>query len=259
MAKQLYSARLLSLLAASIASLSLLTPAMSQSALQPQLSAVNYNPPNRGAPSRTRNALSRAGLCGDLTAIQPSQTNWGETLAARPTFAIYVSEPATDLTFELKDESSGEIVYQTLFDQISGPGISLYTLPDTAPALEVDRSYRWQVSLECEQFSTLRVPQRGTKLSDGVIVRRASDELQIALANTTDSEKPSLLAANGLWYDTVYTLLTWRLTFPETETWTEQWQGLLTHPMVQLDHLLDAAPIDCCLAADCPTEENRTQ
>ncbi|MFG6096284.1 DUF928 domain-containing protein [Leptothoe sp. ISB3NOV94-8A] len=253
MAKQQYSTRLISLFAAPVAALSLFTPAMGQSALQPELTAVNYNPPNRGAPSHTRNALSRAGLCGDLTAVQPTQTNWGETLAARPTFGIYVNAPATHLTFELKDESSGEILHQANFEQIAGPGISLYTLPDTAPALEVNRPYRWQVSLECEQFSTVQVPQRGMRTSDGMIVRRApGDELQTALAATSNNEKPSLLAANGLWYDTVDALLTWRLTFPETDTWTAQWQSLLTHPMVQLDHLMEATPIDCCLAADCP-------
>lgn len=253
MAKKQDLTRLISLLAAPMTALSLLAPAMGQSVLQPELAAVDYNPPNRGAPSQTRNALSRAGLCGDLTAVQPTQTNWGETLAARPTFGIYVNAPATKLKFELKDESSGEILHQAIFEQITGPGISLYTLPDTVPALEINRPYRWQVSLECEQFSTIQARQRGTKTSDGMIVRRAPDEaLQTALASTSDNEKPSLLAANGLWYDTVHALLTWRLTFPETETWTPQWQGLLAHPMVQLDNLMEAAPIDCCLAADCP-------
>ncbi|MEM8612695.1 MAG: DUF928 domain-containing protein [Cyanobacteria bacterium P01_H01_bin.105] len=254
MARLLYITRLLSMFAVPIAALSLFTPAMGQSALQPELAAVQYNPPNRGAPSETRNALSRAGLCGNLTAIQPSQTNWGETIRERPTFAIYVDESAKNLTFELEDKMTGETLHNVIFDQVTGPGISLYTLPDTAPALEIDHQYRWQVSLECEQFSTPQTPQRGTKASDGTIVRRTlSNELQTALATTADNEKPALLAANGLWYDTVQTLLAWQLTYPDTETWVEQWQGLLKHPMVQLHDLLESAPVDCCLAANCPT------
>ena len=258
MARLLHPTHLISLFAAPIAVLSLFTPAMGQSAgqptLQPGLASVQYDPPNRGAPSETRNALSRAGLCGNLTAIQPTQTNWGETLREHPTFAIYVDAPATNVTFQLEDKMTGETLHQTIFDQVTGPGISLYTLPKTAPALETNRQYRWQVSLDCEQFSTPQIPQRGTRASDGTIVRRPlSDEIQTALATTADNEKPAWFAANGLWYDTVQALLTWQLTYPDTETWVDQWQGLLAHPMVQLDELMEATPIDCCLTADCPT------
>ncbi|MEM9487265.1 MAG: DUF928 domain-containing protein [Cyanobacteria bacterium P01_F01_bin.116] len=211
--------------------------------------AIQYNPPNRGAPSETRNAASRTGSCGDLTAVQPTQTNWGETLKSHPTFGIYVAAPATNLTFELKDERSKETLHRVIFDYVEGPGISLYTLPDTAPALEPNQLYRWQVSLDCTQFNTVHVQHTDTKTSDGVIFRRfASDELQTTLGTVTSDEQVSLLAANGLWYDTVHTLLIERLNQPGTETWVTQWQSLVSHPTVQLDNLMNAVPLDCCLA-----------
>lgn len=217
-------------------------------ALAQSSAAIQYNPPNRGAPSETRNAASRTGRCGDLTAVQPTQTNWGETLRAYPTFGIYVSAPATNLTFELKDERSKEILHRVSFAQIEGPGISLYTLPDTVPALATNRLYRWQVSLDCTQFNTAHVQHTGTKTSDGVILRRAvSDELQTVLDNAASDEKVSLLATNGLWYDTVHTLLMEQFNQSGPETWVAQWQSLVSHPTVQLDTLMDATLLDCCL------------
>ncbi|MBE9065662.1 DUF928 domain-containing protein [Leptolyngbya cf. ectocarpi LEGE 11479] len=214
--------------------------------------ALQYNPPNRGAPSNTWNAGSRGG-CIDLTAVQPTQTNWGETLMAHPTFGIYVSEPATNLTFELRDERSKEILHRVTFDQIDGPGISLYTLPDTAPALEPDQYYRWRVSLDCAQFNTDKIQYTGGKESGGMIVRRAlSDELQTHLETMADAEKPALFATQGLWYDMVHTLLMQPSHQAETEQWTDSWQSLLAHPMVQLHNLMEATLVDCCLAVDCP-------
>lgn len=214
--------------------------------------ALQYNPPNRGAPSNTWNAGSR-GDCIDLTAVQPTQTNWGETLMAHPTFGIYVSAPATDLVFELRDERTKEILHRATFDQVDGPGISLYTLPDTAPALEPSRYYRWRVSLDCAQFKTDNIQYTGEKESGGIIVRReTSDELQTQLETIADDEKPALFAAQGLWYDMVYTLLLQPSSHQaETEQWTDAWQNLLAHPMVQLTNLMEATLVDCCLAVDC--------
>lgn len=213
--------------------------------------ALQYNPPNRGAPSNTWNAGSRGG-CIDLTAVQPNQTNWGETLMAHPTFGIYVSEPATNLTFELRDERSKEILHRATFDQVEGPGISLYTLPDTAPALEPNQYYRWRVNLDCAQFSTDNIQYTGGKESGGMIVRReTSDELQTRLETTADDEKPALFAANGLWYDMVHSLLMQQVHSSETQQWTDSWQNLLAHPMVQLNNLVEATLVDCCLAVDC--------
>lgn len=222
--------------------------------------ALQYNPPNRGAPSSTWNAGSR-GSCIDLTAVQPTQTNWGETLMARPTFGLYVSKPATNLTFELRDEQSQEILHRATFDQVAGPGISLYTLPDTVPALEPNQYYRWQVSLDCAQFNTDEIKYTGGKESGGMIVRRvASDELQTRLETTADDEKPALFATNGLWYDTVYALLMQQSHPSEPEQWTDAWQDLLAHPMVQLNNLMEATLVECCLAVDClgssPSETN---
>lgn len=212
--------------------------------------ALQYIPPNRGAPSSTWDAGSRTGPCGNLTAVQPTQTNWGETLEEHPTFGIYVSEPATNLTFELRDEQSQEVLHQVTFDEVKGPGISLYTLPETAPALETNRYYRWQISLECEQFSTANIQYTDSRQADGVIFRRvASDELQTALASTPDDERPELLATNGLWYDMIYALL--QNQSSETDQWTEAWQRVLEHPMVQLNNLMEATLVDSCLLAKC--------
>ncbi|MEO0867461.1 MAG: DUF928 domain-containing protein [Cyanobacteria bacterium J06642_11] len=214
--------------------------------------ALQYNPPNRGAPSRTWDAGSRTGACGNLTAVQPTQTNWGETLQERPTFGIYVSEPAQNITFELRQERTQEIVHQATFAQVDGPGISLYTLPETAPALAANQPYRWQISVECAQFSTDNIEYTDSRQADGIIFRRvASDELTANLVATPETEHPALLAANGLWYDTIHALLLQQAVEPaEPDAWTQAWQTLLLHPMVQLNKLMDATLVECCLSED---------
>ena len=177
------------------------------------------------------------------------QTNWGETLRSHPTFGIYVSEPATNLTFELRDERSQEILHRVTFDEVKGPGISLYTLPDTLPSLEPGQYYRWQVSLECEQFNTANVQYTGDRQSGGMVVRRiVSDELQHSLETATEDEKPALFATNGVWYDMVHTLLVQQ--FHQPEQWTNAWQSLLGHPMVELNDLTGTTLVDCCLTVD---------
>lgn len=212
--------------------------------------ALQYNPPNRGAPSNTWNAGSRTGPCGNLTAVQPTKTNWGETVRSHPTFGIYVSEPASNITFELRDEQTQEIIHRATFDQVEGPGISLYTLPDSLPALEPDQYYRWQVSLECEQFNTANIQYTGDKQSGGLIVRRVvSDELESSLDTATEDEKPALFATHGLWYDMVHALLMQQSHQPAQ--WTDAWQQVLVHPMVELNNLTEATLVDCCLAVDC--------
>ncbi|MEM9266833.1 MAG: DUF928 domain-containing protein [Cyanobacteria bacterium P01_F01_bin.13] len=252
MSRQTYATCFKALFISPIALLGFGLPSLGQPLMPPQRTALQYNPPNRGAPGYTRNAGSRTGPCGDLTAVQPTQTNWGETLERHPTFGIYLAESAVNLTFELREESSQEILHQVTFDQIEGPGISLYTLPDTAPILEPNQFYRWQVSLDCEQFNTPNVQYRGVKRAGGTIFRRlVSEQLQTTLSTAAETEKPSLLAANGLWYDTVHTLLLQRLHQPDTERWINDWQNLLIHPMVQLNNLMEAAPIECCLASSC--------
>lgn len=218
-----------------------------------QALALEYNPPNRGAPPNTRDAGRREGFCGDLTAVQPAGTNWGATLLERPTFGLYVAEPAKNLTFTLKDESSDEVLYTAELGDLEGPGISLYTLPDDAPALELDQWYRWEVSLECEQFETELTPNQSIKQVGGVIVRQADDELQTALANTTAAERPNLLAINGIWYDAVHTLMVQWMQQPDSETWQNAWQTLIEHPAVLLlEDLQDTMPIISCQIADVP-------
>ncbi|NEP54520.1 MAG: DUF928 domain-containing protein, partial [Moorea sp. SIO3C2] len=83
-------------------------------------------------------------------------------------------------------------------------------------------------------------------------VRRLADaDLSSQLANASAEEMPELFAAAGLWYDAVQALLMLRLEDPDEIAWVEDWQTLVSHPMVQLTHLMDIMPMDACLAVSC--------
>ncbi len=201
------------------------------------LSLSPYNPPNRGAPGRTRDAGSRS--CG-LVALVPTQTHWGETLEPHPTFWFYVANPAERMVFELRDEMTGESVFTTEFAALAGPGIGSFALPKTAPALESDRLYRWQLTLDCPHTDS-------DPTVNSIVVRRQADpELAAKLQTALPTERVDLLATHGLWYDTLTDLAQLRTSDPQNPEYAEAWADLLQHPIVGLDDMVEIPLIPCC-------------
>lgn len=201
------------------------------------LSLSPYNPPNRGAPGRTRDAGSRS--CG-LVALVPTQTHWGETLEPHPTFWFYVANPAERMIFDLRDEMTGESVFTTEFAALAGPGIGSYVLPDEALALESDRLYRWQLTLDCPRTDS-------DPTVNSIVVRREVDpELTEQLDNALPEERINLLATHGLWYDTLTDLAQLRASDPQNPELETAWVELLQHPVVALDDMVEMPLIPCC-------------
>jgi len=202
-----------------------------------ELSAsIPFNPPNRGAPGQTRDAGTRP-LCQtpDLpfTAIAP-YVNWGETTSQRPTFWLYIPYAAGDVEFFLRNEQTQEELFRYTFRVQEAAGIHPFTLPPEMPELEPDKVYGWQLDFVCNPES--RIKFRTT----GVIVRRLpSEELAAAIASASPREQAILYAEAGLWYDALATIATLRHQFPENSQYAEDWASLLTHPIVELDDLLD--------------------
>lgn len=221
-----------------IASLSLL-PTLSRA------DSVPYNPPNRGAPGESSTADAGSRGCG-LVALEPAQTHWGETLQAQPSFWLYATGPGT-VELVLSEESTNTVIYRGSFAATHGAGIGQYSLADTAAVLEVDQIYRWQFSLDC--------PGNPDPVVTGIVVRRAAPEaLQSALESASPREQIDLLAASGLWYDTLTTLATLRQANPNSPELATAWVDLLSHDAVGLDQRLGTAfepvatapLIDCC-------------
>lgn len=198
--------------------------------------SIPFNPPNRGAPGQTRDAGSRP-LCETpelpFTAIAPT-VNWGETTAQRPIFWLYLPYEAGDVELFLRDEQTQEEIFRHTFEVRDAGGIHPFSLPPEAPILEPDKLYNWQLDYVCN-------PDTGTKFrATGLIVRRQpSEELAAAIATATPREQAMLYAEAGLWYDALAKVAALHHQFSDDPQYAEDWASLLTHPIVELDDLVD--------------------
>ncbi len=128
---------------------------------------VSGNPPGgryRGGGSRSIQAICPATTL-PLTAIVPFQETyekgreslppmvnvWGYTAAERPTFWVYVpyGNPAIPAKFTLDDDEAGTQIHTQAVTLPAQPGIVGIRLPDSAPALQPGKRYRWYFSLTC--------------------------------------------------------------------------------------------------------------
>lgn len=187
--------------------------------------SLNFKVPKRGAPTITAGGASRSFcLAGrtPLTILTPN-TNLGLTTSARPSFFVYVPKTAAkSAEFVLKD-SSDEDIYRATVPLSGTPGVISLRLPDTAPALQVNKSYRWFFSMVCRP---------GDRLEDvfvGAWVQRSQPDAALARAikRATPKELPAIYAEAGYWYDTLTTLADLRRNNPKDQTLAQDWQKLL--------------------------------
>ena len=213
--------------------------------------SFNFQPPDRGAPGNRADAGSRGGDCSQLqkpmTALIPTR-NWGETIAAHPTFWLYIPTRPGDVEFVLEDETSGKQLYKTTFAVTQGPGIVSFRLPDTAPPLEKGKAYRWMFNFTC--VSGGGAPENSDQQNPSVsgIVARIDPSAQLSrqLDNASPTERIALYAQNGLWYEMLTELAELRRTEPNNAEVTAKWMDLLEHEAVRLNSIAQEPILSCC-------------
>ncbi|ERT07696.1 hypothetical protein M595_2401 [Lyngbya aestuarii BL J] len=211
-----------------------------------------FQPPDRGAPGNRSDAGSRGGDCSQLkkpmTALIPT-TNWGETIAAHPTFWLYLPSQAAAIEFILKDEAGQKELYKVDFPVTQGPGIVSFRLPDTAPPLQEGKAYRWMFNFTCASESngnSTNVDVQNPSVS-GIVARiTPSAQLTQQLEKASLSDKIVLYAQNGLWYEMLTQLAELRRTQPDNRDVTAQWISLLEHEAVRLNNITQEPILTCC-------------
>lgn len=146
------------------------------------------------------------------------------TVAARPTFFIYVPPTsATTATFSLQN-SSREIHYQTAISLPKTGGILSVELPQSASPLEVGKTYKWYVEIHCSSEFDPDNP-----IVESSIQRTMpSAELAQQLSHSqTPIEQALAYSQSYIWYDTLDTLAKARKTTPEDEILAQNWKELL--------------------------------
>ncbi len=216
----------------------ILNPAQAQTRNEGQriqpgaIAQVTFNPPGKGQPRNTAGGASRDGnscvqepqlSSGCVTPLTP-EADQGLTVAARPTFYVYVPQTsARELFFALKDENN-QHHYQTNIPVPEGEGaVMAIALPDDAPPLEIGQTYRWTFIL---------IDETGLKPdSPGVQgdIRRVEAN---SLTPGSQQADPTLELAQeygtaGIWYEMMSTLGQLRQSSPNDPTILASWTGLL--------------------------------
>jgi hypothetical protein len=161
-------------------------------------------------------------------------TNWGKTVAERPTIWAYVpySPQVVPLgEFSLQDEQ-GRDVYRTPFTLPKTPGLVRFSIPTTAAPLEINQWYRWYFKLYCE-------PE---KLSTPVFVQGWVQRVELTPAlesqlKATTPQEYTAYATNLIWYDALSHLAELRLANPSDAVLAQDWAKLLSSRGIDLKQL----------------------
>jgi hypothetical protein len=190
--------------------------------------------PSRGAPGTNGSGASRPGClegAKPMVVLASTSSNWGETIDAHPTFWFYQPYQGVAVQLDLRDENTQSVVFSKTYQVKGNAGIAKLTLPETAPNLEVDKLYRWQVNFICNPKT------QQAYVSRGVIVRRALDDrLSCQLQRAKPEERASIFAEQGLWYNVLNEMATLRRLKPKDPDVQANWRILLTDPEIQLDN-----------------------
>jgi len=204
-----------------------------------QATTFNQPPPPSGPPpgGRVRGGAKRGELAAclptklDLTALvhfteKNSVINvWGQTTVEHPSWFFYV--PYTkdlDYTVEfvLQDMDLNE-VYKKAIALPDKPGVIRVSLPSTAPALALNKQYRWFFTINCDKEKN-----SPPTFVEGVIQRVELNPATIKELETTELLKRyAIYAQKGIWYEALTTLAELRQKNPEDVALKAEWRNLL--------------------------------
>ncbi|MBE9128237.1 MULTISPECIES: DUF928 domain-containing protein [unclassified Coleofasciculus] len=156
----------------------------------------------------------------------------GKTMAAYPTVFWYMPQTsASTMEFVLQDADARDIyrveysLDQSGNDMGGTPRIMSLTLPSFSnlPPLETNKDYYWQLALVCDPLD------RSADVVVGGGIQRTSRDLVLEsrLRQATPQEQMALYAKEGMWYDTLKTLVRLRQNSPQDPELAQAWDKLL--------------------------------
>ena len=210
----------------------------------------------RGRPRRRRGAATRGsnGLeqCIDLIPLIPTykekcssnQEATGDssklplflTTANHPSFFFYVPQipQEEELLFELRDEVSGDTLYEVTFKPPQKPGIVSVSVARDKSSLKANKEYRWSISVASDRPDDYR--------PEGLIKRvEPNQELTKKLKASSPLDRVALYAENGYWEDSLRSVADLRRQRPQDEEVNIEWGNLLA--TVNLEEDVINAPL----------------
>ncbi len=204
--------------------------------------------PSPGAPGKRKVGAARRPNCpwiGDyLTALVPG-TNVGLTVSQHPTFWFDIPYGACGLSveFQLSDIQDNPL-YKQIFPIQGTPGIVSIRLPESAPALEIGKPYRWRLTIILDPgapFDDARGP-----VVEGAVLRvpLTGRPLQQSLASASPRDRLILYGQKGLWFDLLAGLSEGYRANPKNPQMAQDWRNVLQ--TVGLNHVVSKPLTPCC-------------
>lgn len=175
-----------------------------------------------------------------LTALVPVYQSkdvssvFGLTVSANPTLWFYVPYNSQFPGEFVLYDGENKTVYKASFTLSGRSGVVKISLPSSV-SLEVDRQYQWYFKIYC---------QRGQPpMSVSGKIKRvnfSNPALKSQLEKATLSDRISILAANGIWYDALTAAAEVRKTDPNDGNWP----SLLRQ--IDLSNIASEPILDCC-------------
>ncbi|HLO52354.1 MAG TPA: DUF928 domain-containing protein [Kamptonema sp.] len=191
---------------------------------------VNFQAPGEDSPKSTVGGGTRTDALSVFIPLLPA-TKLGRTVAARPTFFVYVPEGTRKQIFFSLQTTDRKPHYQTTFEISGKQGILSFTLPADAPELEVGKDYLWFFAV----IEPGQVLQPGNYGVNGWVKRVPAPVARETNKQLTAVKEAELYAESGIWYDTLAVLAAARRSQPENQTLVSEWNSLLKQ--VGLDRL----------------------
>ena len=191
---------------------------------------ITFEAPQGTKPKQTVGGASRGEYCPHsateqdlpLTPLLPVNSR-SLTVESHPTMLVYVPETSANTALLSVRDADEDYDYQAMVEIGDGAGIVSVSLPNDAPALEIDREYQWSLILLCDNKLRPDSP-----VVQGDVMRVATDSyLADKLARADLLESAVLYASEGVWYDTVHSMAQLKTANPKDLTIDSSWQGLL--------------------------------
>lgn len=182
---------------------------------------VGFLPPGDAAPDHYMGSGTRRAELTEIVPLLPP-AKYGRTIEAHPTLLVYVppTQNPQKVFFSVQDENRQNL-YQTTLELSGEGGIIRITLPESAPELEVGKTYAWFLA---------PVPSEGFLRPDnyGVVgwVKRVEPPVEMAAASNA-IERAMAYGASGVWYDTLNLVAAAQQEQPHNPTLVSEWQDLL--------------------------------
>lgn len=192
---------------------------------------VTFEPPQGSRPEESVGGASRGDQCPtdsmeqslSLTPLLPVGSR-SLTMESHPTLLVYIPETsAKTALFSIRDANE-DYDYLTEMAISERAGIVRLTIPDDAPALDINQEYKWSLSLLCDNKLRPDSP-----VAQGDIMRVATDSsLTDKLAQADLLESAAIYGKAGLWYETISSLAELKSINPTDQNISNSWEGLLT-------------------------------